>query len=151
MHEASVHAWTPSCDVTLTVCWEQSSEFSKTALEFRAFFFVQRLLPERLQQRFCGSNKHEHIRSDGHDELNDMMNSTIEVIEISARTQASAGHLAAFVIRYALSIAGTLGKRPALRANPQATGTANRIFPRAACRDRLSPNRTSVLACLCAI
>lgn len=71
MHEASVHAWTPSCDVTLTVCWEQSSEFSKTALEFRAFFFVQRLLPERVQQRFCGSNKHEHIRSNGHDELND--------------------------------------------------------------------------------
>lgn len=72
----------PSCGVTLTVCGEQRGEFSKAAFEFRAFFFVQRLLPERLQQRFCGRNKHEHIRSDGHDELNDMMNSTMDMSEI---------------------------------------------------------------------
>jgi len=48
MHEASVHAWKPpSCGVTLMGCWEQRGEFSKAAFEFRAFFFVQRLLPER--------------------------------------------------------------------------------------------------------
>ena len=125
MHEASVHAWTPSCDMKLTVFGSRAvSSRRQHSSSVRSSSFNGCCRSE------CNNAFVAAINTSTSGPMG-MMNSTIEVIEISARTQASAGHLAAFVIRYALSIAGTLGKRPALPANPQATGTANRIFPRA--------------------
>jgi hypothetical protein len=50
----------------IAVCWQEGREFSHTALEFRTFLVVQRLMLKRLQERSGCRDKYEDIGADRH-------------------------------------------------------------------------------------